>query len=147
MSLDTSEGFDRLLASYSVRRLTPRPVDVITRELNVLGLAEEFYVLYMISNGLNFGRFRMLPIESSEDPKRTWDSLQRANNPKLSKYLGADVGLLKRLAVFADIGFGDCAAFDRQEPSIWYEEDGELHQTQVTLLEFLETNLREAAEL
>jgi hypothetical protein len=35
---------------------------------------------------------------------------------------------------------------DRSDGSIWYEEDGKLHQTDLDLAEFVDLSIREALE-
>jgi hypothetical protein len=99
------------------------------------------------TNGLAAGSFKMLPLEDSRDIKRTWDSLQRANDPRSTRFLGRSPQLLERFIVFADIGVGRAAALDRTDGSIWYEEEGELRQTDLTLEGFIDSLVREIASL
>jgi hypothetical protein len=63
-----------------------------------------------------------------------------------TKHLGSDASLLDRFFVFAEVRPGQCAAFDQREGTIWYEEDTKLHQTDFTLVEFIEASFREVAE-
>lgn len=101
---------------------------------------------YKTTNGLMAGSLKVLPVEDSADMKRTWDSIQRANDPQLTRFLGRSAQLLGRFIVFADIGVGRAGAFDREDGSVWYEEEGQLRHTDLSLDGFLEANLREIAE-
>ena len=39
--------------------------------------------LFKVSNGLNMNGIKVLPIENYSNLKQTWDSIQRANDPKV----------------------------------------------------------------
>ena len=54
---------------------------------------------------------------------------------------------MKRFVVFAEIGTGTCAVYDKRDGTIWYEEDGQLNQTDLSFEEFIETCVIEASEL
>jgi hypothetical protein len=109
-------------------------------------LPRELEELYRITNGLTAGWFKLLPVEDPADIKRTWDGLRRANDPKSTRFLGRSSDLLDRFIVFADVGAGRAAAFDRDDGSIWYEEEGQLRQTNLSLAEFIDATLREVSE-
>lgn len=65
------------------------------------------------------------------------------NDPTPTPCLAKDVALLGRFLVFSDIGGGDCAVIDRGDESIWYEEGGELHQTDLDIVSFVDVSLQE----
>jgi hypothetical protein len=102
--------------------------------------------LYKATNGLSAGPFKILPVEDRTDLKRTWDSLQRANEPHATRFLSRSPQLLDQFIVFADIGMGRAAAYDRGDGSIWYEEDAQLRQTDLSLDDFVQATLRDIAE-
>ena len=123
-------------------------------EADLLGLEEivgtlpsELRLFYKITNGLRFEWFNILPIEQQADIKGRWDGLKRANSVKTTKFLGRSEDLLRKLFIFAEIGGGHCACFDRQTDSIWFQDADGIHETDFTFPEFLESPLREAAEL
>lgn len=137
----------------SWRRIVPLRTFAPASELSigeagkqVAGLPEALEEFYKITNGLSAGSFKILPVVDAADIKRTWDSVQRANDAGSTKFLARSSELLKRFIVFAEIGPGRAAAFDRTDGSIWYEEDAELRQTNLSLEGFIETVLREIAE-
>jgi hypothetical protein len=103
--------------------------------------------LYRASNGLSAGAFKLLPIYDPSDVKRTWDSIQRANDARATRFLGRSSQILERFIVFADIGVGRAGAFDRTDGSIWFEDEDQLRQTNLSLDRFIEANLREIAGL
>ncbi len=107
--------------------------------LDILGLYSE-------TNGLSLNDFKLFPLEDPNDVRHTTRGVRRANDPQSSTYLGGDEGLLQRFFVFADFGNGCCAVIDREDGSLWYEEDGDLHQTDLPTAEFIELCLKEASE-
>jgi hypothetical protein len=109
-------------------------------------LPPELEGLYRVTNGLSANAFKILPIEDPADTKRTWDGICRANDPRATRFLARSSELLDRFIVFADIGVGRAAAIDRTEGSIWYEEEGQLKQTDLSLCDFVEASLREIAD-
>jgi len=97
------------------------------------------------SNGLTCRSFRLLSALDPSNPKKTWESLQRANDPKKSDALGRANELHERFLVFADIGNG-YAMFDREDQTIWFAESGdtEIQQTDLSFEEFISVMLERA---
>lgn len=141
-----SEYINRLKNKYSLKLLPPVSKNSIEEAVNSLCLSQDFIELYGVTNGLTFEWFRLLPIRDDSNVKSTWDSIQKANDTELSKFV-VDEEFLERFVVFAEIGGGACAVFDKTDGSIWYEEDGDLNQTDLSLGEFIETCLREVSDL
>src|SRR3954462_1666112 len=116
-------------------------------EREVGDLPEDLRSFYQVANGLRYEWFNFLPIELQTDIKDTWDGLKRANSKQTRKcWRGSDEDL-RRFLVIAEIGGGHCACLDRSNGSIWFQDEEGLHQTDLTLAEFVETSLREVAEL
>lgn len=130
---------------YDCKVLPPVSTGLLDEVSKSLSLPPSFVGFYKHCNGLTCEWFRFFPISDPSSPKKTWDSLDLANS-KQSRYFNGDVDFLSRFLVFADISGGQCASCDRNDESIWYQED-ELHQTDMTLEEFIEMSLREVAEL
>jgi hypothetical protein len=127
---------------------SPVKTELLRETVSELGLfPAELLELYGYCNGLSLNWFRIFPIEDKTHIKKTWDGIKRANDPKKSSYLGKDQGLFQRFLIFANLGGGTCAVIDRADESIWYEENGELHQTDFSILDFIDTCLREAKEI
>lgn len=112
-----------------------------------MDLPQDLWDFYARTNGLDSGWLKVLPLADATTIKRTWDSLQRANDPSKTAYFGGDEELLHRFLIFAALDAVRCAAFDRSDGTIWYEEDGELQQTDLNLSDFIELCLREVREL
>jgi hypothetical protein len=110
-------------------------------------LPEELRNLLKVINGLSLEWFRILPIKDIRDLKETWDDLERANDPKASKFLSRSPDLLNRFLIFAEIGGSKCAAFERTDDTIWYEGADEMVQTDLKLRGFLEISMKEVQEL
>jgi len=137
----------RLMNHHGVKRLTPLALGRIREVSDRLGpVPNDLVEFFSLTNGLVHEWFRVLPLEDATNPKRTWDSIERANDPSTTRFLDGDRDLLERFLVFAEIGGGNCAMIDRTDMSIWYEED-DLHQTDMTLVEFLEVEFREVRDL
>jgi hypothetical protein len=107
-------------------------------------LPEELEALLKASNGMIYHKFRLFPAYDPANPKKTWESLQRVNDPAKTRALRGDQELLNRFLVFADIGDG-YAMFDRTDGSIWYETaaEPEVMQTDLSLQEFVQGMLNE----
>jgi hypothetical protein len=132
--------------SPDVELLPPAGTAVIAEAEHLLGeLPGELKDVLARANGLVCRSFRLLSAFDRDQPKKTWESLQRANDPSTTRALGGDPDLLARFLVFADIG-GGFAAWDRVQGSIWFEEahDEELCHTDLSLSEFVETMVRNA---
>jgi hypothetical protein len=143
---DWSTRLKNWKAQHHCRVLPPVEVSVIEATEDSLGsLPPDLAAFYGAANGLAAEAIRVLPIEDSADPKRTWDSVGRANDPSKTRFLGRDADLLERFLIFAVLEGDSVAAFDRADGSIWYEEAGELHQTDLTLEDFIDRVLRESA--
>ena len=137
----------RALQSRFNETETFRPVsaDLLAEAERTLGkLPATLRDLYLLSNGLRCRSFTLFPVFDPDAPKKTWESIQRANDLSQTDALGGDPDLLERFLVFADIGNG-FAAFDRQDETIWFEEgEGELARTDLRLQEFVAVMLENA---
>ena len=144
MSTPLWEEVERWRAAYGVRTrrgVTDSNIRETERQIGDLPVA--LRDLYKVTNGISLNSFRIFPLFDSSDPKKTWDSLQRMNDRASSRYLNRDEELFARFIIFAEIGGGDCAALDRVDQSLWYEEAGELYQTDLDVVSFIETSLLE----
>lgn len=121
------------------------PAAIAAAEREVGKLPQVLKDFLFVTNGLVCRSFRMLSAFDPDRRKKTWESLQRFNDPAKTRALGSDPGLLRRFLVFADIG-GGYAAWDRSRDSVWFEEShhDKLRETDFTLREFVETMVRKA---
>lgn len=115
-------------------------------KVDIPDIPQELLSLYLASNGLRIGTAQVLPAEAKSSVKRTWDSIQRANSPSTSRFFDGDPDFFSRFIVFAEIGAGEAAVFDRTDGSIWYENEEHLKMTSFTLQDFLQALVKEAAE-
>lgn len=131
--------------SINTRRVAaPELVKAAAIELGFKTL--DIFGLYSVTNGLSLDPVEVFPIEDPKDVRNTWRGVRRVNDPSTTSNLGGDQDLLKRFFVFAHIGGGCCAAIDREDGSLWYEEAGEFHQTTLSTAEFIDACLKEASE-
>jgi hypothetical protein len=124
-------------------QLPPATADVLDQAESTVGrLPSPLRALLSISNGLYCRSFRLFSAFDETQPQKTWESLQRANDPAKSGALGGDAELHARFLVFADIGNG-FALLDREDISVWYVEGTEpdIHNTVLDLREFIEVVL------
>lgn len=141
-----SEKISELQNVYDFKIIKPMSQDTVEALITKLGLNTAFLEFYLLTNGLAYEWFRVLSIEDPSNIKRTWDSIQKANDLSKSKF-ELDEEFLNRFVVFAEIGAGKCAVFDKTDGSIWYEENDDLQRTDLDLETFLETCLKEVEEL
>jgi hypothetical protein len=147
MTNDFTERFRDLLAKHAIALVKPVGEQERNACFESIGPVPPAFVdLYGITNGFCYEWFRILPIKDVANPKKTWDSIQKANDPKRSKYFHNNPDILKRFMIFAEISGGNCALLDRNDMSIWYQEN-DLHQTDLVLFDFVETEIREVDEL
>ena len=117
--------------------------ETASSELNLPTGLRDFYT---ITNGLQHEWFRIPPLYDPANPKHTWDSLQRANDPEHSKFL-SNIELSSEYLIFAEISGPDFAAILRNDESIWFSEGKELYQTDLSLTEFISVCLKEVDEI
>jgi hypothetical protein len=143
------QGFLSFLKNqYDFHTYPPAAADVVETALLDLQLDnDDVKAFYCETNGLSYDWFRVFPIEDPKRMKHTWDGIKRANNPQTSKFLAGCKELLERFVVFAQIGGGKVAVIEKNGGSIWYQEDNDLHITDLTFSEFLELCLKEVTEL
>jgi len=142
------EAVERWKKAYGCVSLAPVVEELLTVTLAALNVDHaDLRQFYRAANGLSLEWFTVLPIEDPRDIKRTWDGLNRANDPTRTKHLGGDLEMLQRFLVFAKLDASNCVALDRGDGSIWYQEHGEIHQTDLPLEDFIETTLKEVTEL
>ena len=140
------EIISKLEKTFEFKTVNPVSKDFIEAVIKTLGLSQEFVRFFVVTNGLSYEWFRILTIEDSKNIKHTWDSIQKANNVEKSKF-DVDEEFLDRFVIFAEIGGGACAVFDKSDGSIWYEENGNLNRTDLSLAKFIETSLLEVTDL
>jgi hypothetical protein len=132
-----------LKTAYSVKINRGAADELLHQAEQAIGeLPVDLRQLLRITNGMSLNSFKLFPVFDPNDVKKTWKSLQRVNDPVATPYLAQDPALLRRFLVFSDVGGGDCAVIDRGDQSIWYEENGELHQTDLDVMRFVEVSLK-----
>lgn len=137
-----SDKLFQLHVEYDFTKKPPLAKDLIVDAINKIDLPIPFIELYLFSNGLSHEWFRILPLEDAKNIKSTWDSIQKANNEDKSKF-EVDHSFLDRFVIFAEIGSRECAVLEKSTGLIWYESEGQLHQTDLTLGAFIEACFKE----
>ena len=144
MSMPLWERVERWKTAYGAKTRRGATDDLLMGAEQIIGeLPGDLKELLRITNGVSAHSFKLFPVLDRNDVRSTWESLQRVNDPTTTSYLANDADLLRRFLVFSDIGGGDCAVIDRKDQSIWYEEDGDLHQTDLDVVSFVEASLKE----
>jgi hypothetical protein len=125
--------------------LPPAPPEVLAEAESVVGeLPKDLAELLACSNGLVVRSFRVFSALDRRYIKKTWESLQRANE-RTPRTILKDSNLSDRFLVFADIGNG-AALFDKNDGTIWYTEtdDAQIWRTNLSFREFIETMIENA---
>jgi len=133
--------------TYPCKILPPAKEEQFRKAYFLEDYAKDLCAFYKHCNGISYEWFSILPLEDSSHIKTTWDSINVANNPSKTRFLDGDRELLHHFLVFAELDANRCAVMDKKEGSIWYEENGELHQTNLSLEEFIDSVLKEVNEL
>ena len=123
----------------------PALPEMISEAERAIGpLPKDLEELLACSNGLVCRSFRVFSALDGRHIKKTWESLQRANDNTPGTIL-KDSNLTDRFLVFADIGNG-AALLDKTDGTIWYTEakDEDIRQTSLLFREFIETMLENA---
>ena len=123
------------------------PADLREEAFLALEMPEPLRQFYNITNGITHEWFRIPPISDPDRIKETWNSIQRINDPSTSKYLADETRSWQRFLVFAELSGPDYSVFDRERSTIWHSEGDDLNETDLDLLEFISTALREVDEL
>jgi hypothetical protein len=149
MSQDQSHTnkIKNILDKYDVEVWAPLPL--MSNEILEMLDGEKLLCLkkfYEITNGIEADYFCILPLYDECNPKKTWDSLERANNFLTTKFNVPDADFLRRFLIFAEIGGLCVALLDREDGSIWYEDQTSYHQTDLSFEEFLDGMLSEVFE-
>jgi len=145
---DWTDKLEELIHRYPIKVREGIDETILSEAEGAVGeLPNDLRSLYKVTNGLRYEWFNFLPIERRTDITETWDGMKRANNKQTTKFFGGSKDLLDRFIIIAEIGAGYCACINRHDGSIWFQDTDRMHQTNLTLSEFLETTLREVAEL
>jgi hypothetical protein len=121
---------------------------IAATETTVGPLPDELRALLRASNGIRGDTFSVLPVFNPNLAKTTWNSLERTNDARTTKFsmFEGDEELLKRFLVFVDIGGSRCGAFDRVRRTYWFEDDDELVETNLDLVGFIDALFREETQ-
>ena len=139
--MNWSKTIINIKSRFDIQLLPPLTID----EINILNLTNDLKEFYSVTNGLFYSYFEILPLIDYKNIKKTWDSLQRANDINNSRFF-IDENFIDEFVIFSDIGTGEYGAYKKSNGSIWYSENNSLYETTLTLEEFIKVNLREASE-
>jgi|GEM_PF-6975258 len=137
----------QLAAQHGFRLAPPAKPELIDPAKMALRLPQILCDIYAVSNGLQHEWFRIPPLHDPNRTKQTWDSIQRQNDPEHSKFLSGASDFLTEFLLLAELGGSDFAVFKRDDRSIWFSQGQALHKTNLDLLDFIRTTLREVDEL
>ncbi len=141
------EELKQLSDKYGFQLMPPAPADLREETYSALKMPKSLRQFYSVANGITHEWFRIPPISDPNRIKKTWNSIQRINDPNTSRYLDDEPEFLERFLVFAELSGPDYGAFDREDSTIWYSEGDNLHETDLDLLTFIQIGLREVDEL
>jgi hypothetical protein len=101
---------------------TTEEIKSAEEELNYHFPKSYYNFLNTISNGLGVGDFKVLPVVSKSNLKKTGDSVTRHNNPKHSMRFNRDVKTIENFVVFAVEESYACYAFKKDSVNdyVWY---------------------------
>ena len=83
----------------------------------------DFYMFY--ANGVEFGRFKIIPVFSKSNPKKSAESLSRINSVNHSIWFNEDSKTIKQFVIFCIEENSICYCFKNGEgDSVWQWEQG-----------------------
>ncbi len=140
-------------ATMGLARLPPATLIEVEECEQHLGrsLPSEIRDFYLtITNGLFFGRLKILPIKSSKNLKKTGDSIVRNNDQKYSIWFNGDITVINEFTVFATEESLRCFCFKNSEPndSVWMWElnQSEVEELDYTFYQWLEESLLQESD-
>lgn len=110
-------------ASMGISKLPPASIEEVAESEKEMGRPipddlKDFYLT--VSNGLVFGRIRILPVKSKGNLKKTADSIARHNDKKYSTWFNGDENTLSEFLVFAVEESHSCFSYSKGGDFIWY---------------------------
>ena len=109
-------------ATMGVSKLPPATEAELTATELILGRSipsELRYFLSSISNGLNFGDLRLLPVKSQTNLKKTGDSIARNNDQSASIWFNGDISTFNEFLVFCIQESHTCYCLKRYSEYVW----------------------------
>jgi|GEM_PF-2177084 len=89
-------------------------------------IPDELKTLYLnVSNGMEFGRLKILPIFSAKNKKKTADSIERHNSLEHSIWFNEDEKSISEFLVFCVENVHTCFAFKKNSSFVWQWNRGE----------------------
>ena len=127
--------FYKNLQAQGVELLRPLNSKQIESSLNGYNINGDFASFYQNTNGLIYESFRVLPFYDADNTKKTWDSFEKANSDK-SKF-SLEHTVKNNFLVFAEIGSRHCGLYQKNNGTLWFEDDNGFNQTDMDLGEFI----------
>ncbi|HCU06451.1 MAG TPA: hypothetical protein DIC42_02555 [Holosporales bacterium] len=133
--------FYKNLREQGAELLKPLNIEQLENSFNIYNLNGDFASFYQNTNGLIYESFRVLPFYDANNTKKTWDSFEKANADK-SKF-SLERSVKNNFLVFAEIGSRHCGLYQKNNGSLWFEDDNGFHQTDMNLGEFIIACIKE----
>ncbi len=142
---DWKASIDQWRARHAVRTLRALSRPVVERASADLGsFPTDLLVLYLCTNGLSKDAFVIFSIADDSDPKRTWNSVQRANRQGQTEVLvGYETDVTSRFLVIGQVAYERGALVERSTGALWFEDDEKLVHTNHSLEPFIDACLRD----
>ncbi len=134
----------KLKRKYGLHFFEPAPQEkIIEFEKKHGKLPEDLKRFYKVTNGFEYENFTIFPLLNKDNLKRTWDSLEKANAPKSTKFKIPAEDFLSKFLIFGSLEGMDMMLYDKEDSSLWYEDQEGYHKTNLTLIKFIEGMISE----
>lgn len=93
-------------------------------------LPKDLIMFYEETNGILGESFKILPFYDQKYPKKTWDSIERANNLETTKFL-INSKVLKDFIIIGNLTGLSALMVSKKDQSLWFEEKDEFSKLKI----------------
>lgn len=105
-------------------------------------LPEDIGTFYSKTNGILGESFKILPFYDRAYPKKTWDSIERANNLEATKFL-ISPEILKDFIIIGNLTGLSSLMVSKKDQSLWFEDKDEFNKLKIDFNLLLDKLLEE----
>jgi hypothetical protein len=138
-------SLENVLINPKIKTLVPL-INLSKEGKEILSLLpDDLISFYGKTNGILGESFKILPFYDPQDPKKTWDSIERANNLEATKFL-IDSELLKDFIIIGTLTGLHVLMISKKDHSLWVEDSEEFSKLKIDFYSLLDKLIDEEGE-